>query len=288
MLDDIKSIFKSGNFTGQIILINAAVFLVVNILENISPKAGTFIYDWFALHSHFGHFVIQPWSLFTYMFMHAGLSHILFNMLVFYWFSRIVSDFMGAEKLKGIYFLGGLSGGVFYLLVYNLMFLAGEKVLDYPLVGASAAVMALVVVAGMKFPTYQMNLLLIGPVQLRYVALGLFIISTLLDLSENFGGKMSHLGGAAFGYFYVRSLRKGTDYTQWFSDLVSSIKRLFSQSRKMKTVHRNPGYHAQPDGGMQAEDQARMDAILDKISKSGYDNLTKAEKEFLFRMSNKK
>ncbi|MEZ4723015.1 MAG: rhomboid family intramembrane serine protease [Flavobacteriales bacterium] len=290
MLEDLKNLFKGNNFIGQIILICASVFLVENIVSNISPGTGMQITRWFAMHSYLPSVLTSPWSLFTYMFLHGSFQHLFWNMIMFYWFARIVNDFMGKQRLVGLYFLGGISGALFYLIVYSLQVLGGETVIDTPLVGASAGIMAVVALAGFRFGDYQMNLLLIGPVRLRYVALGIFVMNTVLDFSMNTGGKLSHLGGAAFGYFYFRTLNQGKDYAFDFSNFLNKIPKLFQRKPKIRIVKNNTtSYQSRPTGhsSSQAEDQKRMDAILDKISKSGYDNLSKDEKAFLFKMSNK-
>jgi hypothetical protein len=169
------------------------------------------------------------------MFFHGGLSHILYNMLTFYWFGRIFSEFLGMKRLWGLYFLGGLAGGVFYVLVYNIT--NPDAVVSIPLVGASAAVMAVVVASGLRFPDYQMNLMFFGPVHLLW--------TKLLGLTKRRSKMTAHRGGAG-------------------------------------PVNR-------PAAGTLTKDEAqrKTDAILDKISKTGYDNLTKEEKDFLFRVSNR-
>ena len=161
-------------------------------------------------------------------------------------------------------------------------------IIDTPLVGASAGIMAVVAFAGFRFGDYQMNLLLIGPVRLKYVALGLFVMNTLLDISMNTGGKLSHLGGAAFGYFYFRSLNAGKDPAAAFLGFFQRIGDFFKKKPKLKVVQNDFRAKNSNNPKTSKEAEARTDAILDKISKSGYDNLTKEEKEFLFNVSNKK
>ena len=288
MLDDIKNILRGNNFIGQVIIICAVVFVIQNLLANISPAFGIEILRWFAMHSYLPSFLTSPWSAFTYMFLHGSFCHLFCNMIIFYSFGRIVHDFVGRERLMGLYFLGGIAGAIFYLLVYSLQHLGGEMIVDTPLVGASAGIMAVVVFAGFRFGNFQMNLLLIGPVNLKYVALGLFVMNTLLDISMNTGGKLSHLGGAAFGYFYFRSLSVDKDPAAAFLGFFQNIGSFFKKKPKLRVVEND--FRAKNSNKPQnsKEAVARTDAILDKISKSGYDNLTKEEKEFLFKESNKK
>lgn len=294
MFDDLKNLFRGKNFIGQIIVINAAVFLLFNLIENIIFRDNSTIYQWLAMPSTLSSFITRPWTAFTYMFMHGGIMHIIFNMLMLYWFGRIFQDFMGEKRLSGLYFLGGLAGGLLFLAAYSLLVLAGEPLAGTSLVGSSAAVMAITIAAGFRFPDYVMNLLLIGPVRLKYVALVVFILSTVVDFSSNMGGKIAHLGGAAMGYIYIRNLSKGKDYALGFYQFFARMGDWFSRRPKMRVVkepkRNTPGSRtaSRQDGGpTQAEIQAKTDAILDKISKSGYENLSKEEKEFLFRMSKK-
>jgi membrane associated rhomboid family serine protease len=288
MLDDIKNIFRGNNFIGQIIIICAVVFVVQNLLANVFPAFGIEILRWFAMHSYLPSFLTSPWSAFTYMFLHGSFGHLFWNMIIFYYFGRIVHDFVGRERLMGLYFLGGIAGAIFYLLVYSLQHLGGEMIVDTPLVGASAGIMAVVTFAGFRFGDFQMNLLLIGPVKLKYVALGLFVMNTLLDISMNTGGKLSHLGGAAFGYFYFRSLNAGKDPAAAFLGFFQNIGSFFKKKPKMRVVENDFRAKNSNKPRNSKEAEARTDAILDKISKSGYDNLTNDEKEFLLTESNKK
>lgn len=292
MLEELKKLFQGKNFASQIIVINAVIFVVINLLENIFFRGHSGFGQWFALPSSLADLIWQPWTIVTYMFMHGSLGHLVYNMLVFYWFARIFSDFMGNERLAGLYLLGGLFGGLFFLVIYNIMFLSGEAIPMSTLVGASAAVMAVVVATSIRFPTYQMNLLLIGPVQLKWIGLFIFIVSTVLDLSNNFGGKMAHLGGAAVGFVYARTLDRGRDFAFEFNAFLKRFTTVFKRKSKIRVVHsQKPTEKAKATGksGLtQQEIQAKTDAILDKISKSGYDNLSKDEKDFLFNISNRK
>lgn len=297
MLEDLKSLFRGNNFIGQIILINAALFLLVNIVSNIflDGSEGP-IFSWLALPSFLTEFILVPWTLITYMFMHGGLWHVVFNMYMLYWFGRIFNDFMGEKRLAGLYFLGGIAGGVAYLLVYSLLYLTSDSGVNIILVGSSAAVMAITIAAGLRFPDYTIRLMFFGTVKLKYVALVIFILSTILDFSSNMGGKIAHLGGAAMGYFYIKGLEKGNDYALSFYGVYDRFLGLFKKSPKLRVVPNDHGKKATPKAQSKAtayaskhtsEVQAKTDAILDKISKSGYENLTKEEKDFLFKLSNK-
>ena len=256
MLDDLKKLFKGNNFTGQIILINAGAFLLVNIVAALAyGGVDRPILNWLGMPSFIPTFVTRPWTVFTYMFMHGGLWHLIFNMYMLYWFGRIFADFLGQKRLAGLYFMGGLAGGLLYLISYNLIFLGGDEVQGAILVGASAAVMAVTIASGIRFPDYTINLMFIGPVKLKYVALALS-----------------------------------------FVDFFMSIGSWFDRGPKLKVVKDKPGQKSSRSKAAKAtatkkaggEHTARVDEILDKISKSGYENLSKEEKEFLFNLNNKK
>ena len=297
MLDDLKKLFKGNNFTGQIILINAGAFLLVNIVAALAyGGVDRPILNWLGMPSFIPTFVTRPWTVFTYMFMHGGLWHLIFNMYMLYWFGRIFADFLGQKRLAGLYFMGGLAGGLLYLISYNLIFLGGDEVQGAILVGASAAVMAVTIASGIRFPDYTINLMFIGPVKLKYVALVVFLLSTVIDFQSNMGGKIAHIGGAAAGYFYARGLNNGKDHALSFVDFFMSIGSWFDRGPKLKVVKDKPGQKSSRSKAAKAtatkkaggEHTARVDEILDKISKSGYENLSKEEKEFLFNLNNKK
>ncbi|NQV53618.1 MAG: rhomboid family intramembrane serine protease [Flavobacteriales bacterium] len=300
MLEDLKRLFKGNNFLGQIILINAGVFLIVNLVSSIFLKGNErLIQEWIGLPALLGEAITVPWTFFTYMFSHGSLWHLIFNMYLLFWFGRIFGSMMGEKRLIGLYFLSGLAGGLLYFLVFNVLFLAGEPVGGMILIGASGAIMGIVIAAGARFPDYVLNLFLLGAVPLKYVALAIFIISTLLDFNVNMGGKIAHIGGAAMGYFYVRGLNNGKDYAMAFMEWIDKALDMFKQKPKLRMVPNDRGKSssgssqkksskAAASGGHKSDEhQAKTDAILDKISKSGYENLTREEKDFLFKLSNK-
>ncbi|MCB0483349.1 MAG: rhomboid family intramembrane serine protease, partial [Flavobacteriales bacterium] len=235
-------------------------------------------------------FLMQFWGLLTYMFLHAGVMHILFNMLWLYWMGKLIVEYLGQKRFIAIYFLGGLAGGLSYLLVYNMMDAVGSLTMGTHLIGASAGVMAIVIAAAVLLPDYIIHLFLIGPVRLKYVGLGILIITSILDFNVNMGGKLAHLGGAAVGYFFVRQLRSGTDYSVLFFQIVNAFAGLLGRRKAMKVVKspkKSGSRGANTDGMTEAQRQRKLDDILDKISRLGYDGLTAEEKDFLFRTSRK-
>ena len=309
--DDVKREFSYGNMVTRIIIVNVAVYVVVNIVWIIArisnqwttPEWYNSFMQFFMMSSDWLHNLTHPWVIITSMFLHEGFWHILWNMLFMYWFGRIVGDFIGNQRILPLYLLGGILGGIVYFLSVNLLPYGGAGA-HYAL-GASAAVMAIVVAAGAIAPDYVMRLLFLGDVKLKYIVAVLVFIDLIGMAGDiNTGGHFAHLGGAAFGWLFVYQLRNGSDWSAPVNKLLDTIsdsfKNLFSGRRggRPKVVYRNPNRNANRNRsqaskqrGEAASDnknyQERLDGILDKIKKSGYDSLSKEEKEFLFNASKK-
>jgi membrane associated rhomboid family serine protease len=281
-LDDIKYTLRTGNVLTRLILVNSAVFLIANISVYIIRYAG-FI-DYLALPSTFHWLIRYPWTIITYMFLHLELGHVFWNMIWLYSMGRIFTDFMGPKRLLSVYLMGGIAGGLTYLLVNEMVFLGG------PLLGASAGVMAIVVAAGAYAPDYIVNMFLVGPVRLKYVALFSFIATSIIDFTINTGGKISHIGGALFGLLYGLQYKRGIDLSKGITYLIDRITSIFKPREKsrLKVTHSKKRKITDEEYNIhRVAEQQVVDAILDKISRSGYDSLTKKEKEILFRASNK-
>lgn len=270
-LTRIKNSFQEQGVMAQIIIINIAVFLTVNVVANISHVN---LLQFVALPLSDA-FVFKFWTLFTYMFTHAGLGHIFWNMVSFYFYTQVFFLLFGQKKLLYVYVMSGLSGGALVLLLAILFpFSFGNSIL----IGASAAVLGVGAVMLLYAPNYRMFLFGLVELPYKYIYLIFFALSTIIDLSINTGGKISHIGGALFGAIYGYQLKRGRD--------ISNLSFLKSNKKsKLKVVSNNP--NVKPKGNSPNE-EAAMNALLDKISKSGYDSLTKAEKDLLFKLSQKK
>lgn len=298
-LDDFKNAWnKPNNAPAQLIIINVVIFLFLGILMVISRLGGieeifSFVYNQFSIPPNFGDFILRPWTIITYAFAHSlsGIFHILFNMLIFYWFSKLILEFLGNQKVIAIYVLGGLAGGVAYLLVYNLIpFYQDQVGAISGMVGASAAVYATVVAAAVFMPNYTFFLLFLGPVKIKYIAAFYVVLSFIGSTGGNAGGNIAHLGGALIGWLYISQLRSGNDIGAWVIASINWIKSFFVPSPKIKVTHRGAPKKSQPrskSGAGSKTEQEEIDAILDKISQSGYDSLTKDEKQKLFNASKK-
>jgi membrane associated rhomboid family serine protease len=275
-------VLRSGSKLNLLIGINIAVFLLVNIADVLT----NFLFYTHAVAYYSNEYLLLPaylpklltrfWTPLTYMFMHAGIWHILFNMLWFYWFGQIFEEYLGKKRTLGLYIMGGLAGAFLYVFSYNVfpIFTHVHAAEGSTLVGASASVMAIMVATATLLPDYTLPLILIGPVKLKWLVLFFIVIDFLGITGLNAGGELSHLGGALIGFLYIKQLQKGNDW-------IGNITKLFKPKPKLKVVSNNQSRKA-----YDLPRQEEIDLILDKISKSGYDSLSKQEKEILFRASN--
>lgn len=303
ILDDFKNAWrKPDNGLVQLIILNVTVFVGLGILLVISSITGfdslfEFAYRQFTIPAPIGEFITRPWTLLTYSFAHSfrNLWHIIMNMLVLYWFGKVFVDFLGSQKLINLYVMGALAGGITYLLAYNLIPFYEERMhLFNGMVGASAAVYAITVATATYWPNYKFYLLLIGPVKIAYIAIFVIITALLGTVGSNAGGNLAHLGGALIGYIYAVQLRKGNELGKWVFKSMEFIKSFFVKSPTIKVSHRKTrsgkatsGKTSSASQAPKGYNQADIDKILDKISASGYDSLTKEEKEMLFNASKK-
>ncbi|MBE9468348.1 MAG: rhomboid family intramembrane serine protease [Bacteroidetes bacterium] len=292
IVDEIKHSFKHGNALTKLIYFNLGVFLIIKIVEMLSflfnsPEINQILISWLALPADLSQLLSRPWTVFTYMFLHEGFMHILFNMLWLFWFGKIFLEYLDGKKLVGIYLLGGLSGAFLFILFYNV-FPAYKLVVDQAiLLGASASILAIVVAISFYVPNYTINLLFIGRVKLKYIAGASVLLSVLNVSSSNSGGNIAHLGGALYGYIFISQYLKGKDIVKSYMEFFDGFIAFFKPRKKMKVTYKRTktdlDYNAE-----KSRKQEEINKILEKISKSGYDSLSKKEKEILFNMSNKK
>lgn len=277
--------FARLSIAEKLIAINVMVFIVNGLLTFLMGMRSDALMQWFELPKDFFDFIVQPWSLFTYSFFHGGIWHLFWNMLVLYFASRIFLNLFGPRRFINVYFLGVFLGGLLFLLSYNVFpALIGIKT---ALIGASAGVTAVLIFVCAYIPNQEVRLLFFN-VKLWHI--GVFIV--LIDLIQiptggNAGGHLAHLGGALLGYVYARQLLHGRDIGEGFSKILDSLANLFRRNEKkppLKTVYRKkqPAAAGKVDYDKESR-QRKIDTILDKISKSGYESLSKDEKDFLFK-----
>jgi membrane associated rhomboid family serine protease len=286
---DIKKNFKLGNSLTKLIYINSGVFLLVKILYVFSflfsiPLIA--ITDHFSLPASFYALAKKPWSIISYMFLHQSFIHLLFNMLWLYFGGRIFLSFYDNKKLISTYVLGGISGGILFMLAFNLFPVFSNQIQNSVAIGASASVLAIILAIATKSPNYSIRLFLIGVVKLKHIA----FVSILLDILSipkgNSGGHIAHLGGAFFGYLYVEQLNGGNDMANSFNKIMDYLATYFKREPKLrKAYRRNKSDQEYLDE--KAANQAKIDKVLDKIAKSGYEGLTQDEKDTLFKAGKK-
>lgn len=294
IIEDIKAQLKNGNPITRLIIINVAVFIIINVLR-IFDTLGflsvffSFLIDNISFHISLQGIIYKPWTIITYMFTHIELFHLFWNMVTFYWFGQILSGYTSTKKIIPLYMMGGIAGVLIPTLLFSVV-PAFHTYIGTPMVGASAGVTAIIIASATLVPQVRLNLMFIGPVKLIYVALFVVFIDIINVASQNnIGGSLAHLGGALMGYVFIVQYKKGTDLSKGINTFLDWIHGLFkgSSKSKLKTVHRRPVSDKDYNSSKVAT-QEQIDAILDKISKSGYESLSNKEKEFLFKASNKK
>ena len=291
--DEIKAAFKHGSGLTRLIFINIGIFLAITIISIIgflivNPEISNDTIRLLSVPSSLKTLLLRPWTIITYMFTHKELLHILVNLLWLYWFGKIFLQYLDQKKLVAVYILGGISGAVMYVASYNIFpafsDVVGESI---PLLGASASVMAIVIAIAAYVPDFEIMLFLFGRIKIKYIALVIFILTSILDFSVNSGGKLAHIGGALFGYIFTLRYKKGQDITRGFNRLIDSIVTFFKPSKKIRVTYKKPVDDFEYNKA-KTDHQNHINRILDKISKGGYDSLTREEKEMLFKESQKK
>lgn len=276
LTQDIKDKLSNLNVLEKIIAVNVIIFVIRLILK--------FDLIWFELPSQLSNFILKPWAIISYAFIHYDFWHLFFNMLWLYVIGRMFLNLFNPKTAFNIYFLGAISGGLLFMLGYTLFpDLFGN---NSRLVGASAAVRALLIFLCAYMPNQDVRFFTFN-LKLWYLGAAIVVLDIFGLFGMNSGGNLAHLGGAILGYFYAKQLIKGHDIGRGFSGLIDTFVGFFKSSKKspMKTVHKNKS----KVGGYKKGDfnefnkQKKIDVILDKISKSGYDSLTAEEKDFLFR-----
>jgi membrane associated rhomboid family serine protease len=299
--EELKLVFRKGNTLYKLIFINVVIFLVIglifviyrlftpgitlNDLQNLYSKG---FLKYLMVPSIPGELLRSPWTIVTYMFTHFNFLHILFNMLILYWFGRIFLQYLTEKQLLSTYVLGGLAGAILFIIFVNI-FPGLREHLGSSMLGASAAIMAIVIAISLYVPDYTIYMLFIGPVKLKYIALGFIVLDVLMIASYNAGGHIAHLGGALYGYLFINRYKKGIDIGKWLNRLLDSFAELFKPYPKLNVTYRKAKKTTSDAeyNRIKIEQQKEIDRILDKIAKAGYESLSKKEKETLFNMSNK-
>lgn len=294
LLDELRTQWRSGGMVMRLILLNVAVFLLLHLIDLpfwAMRSQGPDLLGWLVSTSNLKGLLFRPWTVLTYMFTHWDFFHLFFNMMMLWFMGRIFEDLLGGRRLLGNYILGGLAGFLLYLVSYNLLPVFDGHAAGSTILGASAAVMGVLIGIATYRPDLEVQLLLFGTVRLKWIAVVLLLIDLVsIRSSGNSGGHLAHLGGAVYGYLASTQLRHGRDWSLGFVDLFSRLLRPFSRKAPRLRVEKRPAGRSTADdvnyNAVKRNKQARVDSILDKISRSGYDSLSKEEKDFLFKAGN--
>lgn len=271
-INDIKLAFNKANIVEKIIYINVFLFLITFLLTD-------FVINWFALPAGFDAFLYKPWTLFSYTFIHQGFFHVLSNLLVLYYLGNLFLNFYTKKQLLNCYFSGAVFGGIIFLGYYSFI----DKNDAGALAGASAAVTAVFIAIATRIPRYALQLRFIGSVELWVMAAIWVVLSILQIASPEKGSAIAHLSGALFGFMYAKQLEKGNDVGKWFENMVDFFTNSFGTKKTgpLKTVYKSGKKSSSEE--VSKTKQRKINDILDKISKSGYESLSQEEKDFLFR-----
>ena len=292
----LKSLLQMKPALSQLILANIAVWFVLAIVQLLgfllepSGTRGDQIWLDSALQligvpASIPNLLLKPWTIITYMFVQEGFWHLFFNMIWLYWFGKIFMEFMPGRKIYTIYFIGGISGALTFILAYNIFPVFYDTISLSTTIGASASVLAITIATAVLVPDYTVNLLFIGPVKIKYIAIFTIVLDVLMIRSGNAGGHFAHIGGAISGALYILFIRK--DIARRFGllkfgSIISSpfmrkpLRTVYNQGRPLSDEEYNK---------QKLLKQQKIDHILDKISRSGYTSLSAEEKEILFNSS---
>lgn len=280
LINDLKQRYTRLDVLSQFIVVMIACFILPFILNTflfLFNLKDLSIINFFEVSPSLNELFFKPWSLITYGFFHADLWHLISNMIIFYFSGRVVLDLFGKDKFIKIFIIGLLGGSITYLLSYNIFpVFTGLKP---PMIGASAGVMAVFIFLASYNPHFTFRIIVFD-VKIMYLALILIAMDLIQIPVNNSGGHLAHLGGAVWGYFYYNQIKQGNDSGQWIINFIEYLKGVFSKKKTVNKVYKTKNYKTTPKSSL---DQQKIDLILDKISKSGYDSLTKSEKDTLFK-----
>lgn len=295
IIDEIKMRFRSGSLLLKLIYINIGVFVMLKLAMLVCSLLGVspmLIAAAVELPSQWIDVLHRPWTLITYMFMHGSIMHIFMNMLCLYWFGVVFMEYNTPKQLVALYVLSGFGGAAVYLAAYAL--LPSFAAMQGNLVGASAAVLGIMVAIGLQAPNYRINLLFIGAVAMKWVVMCMLLIVMLSYDGTNMGGDVAHIGGAIVGALYALLLRKGCDITKAINRTIDAVVGTFAKRKPSGSGKYH--YSASAPSGQKrssvrsrfvSEQEERVDAILEKIKQSGYSALTQEEKEIIFSVGRK-
>ena len=286
---NLKNTFRAGNILAKLIYINVGLFILIRLMGVIFLLfniPGISFLQYLQMPSSPELLMYRPWTVITYMFTHFDFLHILFNMLWLYWFGGLFLTFFSERQLGGLYLLGGIAGAILFMLAYNIFPYFQTVASSSYLMGASASVMAIVFAVSFYRKDLEIGLFLIGRVKLIYLALFTFVIDLLAITSTNAGGHIAHIGGALFGIWFAARIKEGKDLTAPMNRLIDWVVNLGKRKPKMRVTYKRAETDYEYNARKNRE-TADLDAILDKLKRSGYESLSAEEKKKLFDASKK-
>ena len=289
IIDNLQKEFRQGSILNKLIYINIAAFIflsIINVLSFMFQFNNYLFLERFYLPANIITLSKQPWSIISYMFLHNGILHILFNMIWLHFAGKLFLQYLNSQQLITTYILGGISGGLIFIIAYNYIPVFQQLSSSASAVGASASVLAIMIAISTYVPNYAVQFPFFGFIKLKYIAIFIITIDLLSIPNSNAGGHIAHIGGALFGYIYIIQMKKGKDYSISFFNLLNFIINTFKRKKKLNTKHRRPksDYDFNSEKSLK---QKEIDKILEKIANSGYDSLSKNEKAILFNASKK-
>lgn len=286
---NLKRTFQSGNILAKLIYINIGLFVVIrlaSVLFMLFNIGNTSFLQYLQMPSSPELLLYRPWTIITYMFTHFDFLHILFNMLWLYWFGGLFLNFFSERQLGGLYVLGGIAGAIFFMIAYNIFPYFQTVAATSYLMGASASVMAIVFAVSFYRKDLEINLLLIGRVRLIYLAIFTLVIDFMAITSDNAGGHIAHIGGALFGIWFASRIRVGKDLTAPMNRVIDWVVNLGKPKPRMHVTYKRSETDYEYNARKHQE-SVDIDAILDKLKRSGYESLSADEKKKLFDASKK-
>ncbi|MDD4592168.1 MAG: rhomboid family intramembrane serine protease [Parabacteroides sp.] len=289
IISSIRQRFDGGSILTKLIYINVGMFLLIRltaIVLMLFNMSGFPYLQYLQMPSSPELLLYRPWTLITYMFTHYDFLHILFNMLWLYWFGGLFLQFFNERQLGGLYVIGGIAGGLLFMLAYNIFPYFRNAASCSFLMGASASVMAIVFAVSFYQKDMEINLFLLGRMKLIYLALLSFVIDLLAMTSANAGGHIAHIGGALLGIWFASLIKQGKDMTSPINGFIDRLVNLGKRKPKMRVTYYRPETDYEYNTRKHQE-QADIDTILDKLKRSGYESLSSEEKKKLFDASRK-
>lgn len=289
IIQEIKNSFKQGSIVTQLIYVNVALFLAVHLVETLGFLVGRnfSLVSFLALPANLHQLLLRPWSIISYMFLHRGLLHLLFNMLWLYWLGQLFLRYFNRNQLLGLYLMGGLMGAAVYLLLYNASPVFDKQLPLVQLLGASGAVLAILAAVASYAPNHPIRLFFIGEIKLKYFALTSLLLYVIGMAGSNAGGDMAHVGGMLCGLLFIVAYRRGRDLTRWVPSLCYHVEQLFKPRSRVKVSYRNTSKQQREKSQQQKKTtdakQEKLNQILQKVRQSGYSSLTAEEKQLLFK-----